>query len=301
MPKRVINALKDLPKDILKLFDGLGAKIGDKILGFLPKKVRKTVLDSVETAIPGVGQVKQAKDAITSVLRRAGGGIIPGSTDTVPAMLTPGEWVLNQGQQLKLATRLKTSVRDLSMALFGTHSSSAPELISEHGAGQNRINRVGKLSTSDPYAFPNVTLHPQTDADGNQIWFIEFGDRSWGQVTANAAQRIISTKGGWIPGYALRASKLHRGLYGDPKLNTLAALRSTIQNSGLLSDAHNRFALGGIVPAVQGFARGGPALNRPGGNNTTKNINMTMQPIVQGDSDWSYVMRVAALTAESAF
>jgi len=65
---------------------------------------------------------KAKRDAEKIPTKRATGGVIPGHgvLDTVPALLTPGEWVLNKAQQEKLIKLIGLSKAKAIQFLFGT-------------------------------------------------------------------------------------------------------------------------------------------------------------------------------------
>lgn len=331
LSKGILGVFTGIISDILGLFDKAAAKIAKKIEGPLksvenalgidntasPEDIAKKALsgDSFSKGIIAAQFTKAASgdqnaiDFLAQIdaktlkklqgveshnaggIAGSGGGSIA-SSDTVPAMLTPGEWVLTNNQQLNLATRLGTTRQELAAHLFGTNTKKKP------------AGTTPSLGTS-PYVTSKFTLVPEVDADGNQLWFLEFGDQSYGQVTNSAAARIVSSGGEWFPSYALRDSKRHRGFFHDPVAVTKQLNLQGIKK-GIASGALNprRYSLGGIVPGVQGFAQGGPVLNSPGvsnNKNSNKNVNVNIHPHVEGDTDWHYVMRVAALHAEGSF
>lgn len=215
-----------------------------------------------------------------------------GKKGSVKALLTPGEWVIGPNEQKKVATRLHESRQQLSAHLFGT--------------GGKGPRKPGRFATGNKsFKTHEFTLVPEIDADNNQLWFLEFGDRSWGQVTNKDAEKIISSDGDFIPTYARRVARRHHGIFQDPSIAPYAAKLFAGAKGKSFKQNNSNFALGGMVGGVKRFAAGGPVTNTPGGpdnsRTTTKHINVTMQPRVEGDTDWHYVMKVAALAAEGSF
>ncbi len=235
---------------------------------------------------------RRAAEAIPDPGRQrfATGGVALG-TDTVPAMLTPGEWVLNRMQQNKLARALQMTLNDAKMFLFGTQG-KRPD-----GTGANKpIGVKGTTQKKPVEQYGPVKIHPFTDEGGELVNFIEMADGSWGQVSKRDAKRVAASGGKWVPGY------VRRNIHNDPNW-----IKTKIWNPYMLNrvrGATQHFAMGGIVqPHVQYFAGGGtvqrPAQAGPGGRGTLEQnftIN-TASPTVDVD----YVMRVAGIHITSGY
>jgi len=115
-----IQGIKDA---VFGLVDSIKAKITGA-LGML-----KAAKDKVAGFIGGVGsKIGGAVSSVGSAIGFSQGGVVPqylasggfarpSGTDTVPAMLTPGELVLNAGQQRGLANRLSGS-GEIKISLF---------------------------------------------------------------------------------------------------------------------------------------------------------------------------------------
>ncbi len=218
---------------------------------------------------------------LTDVQGYSGGssGVIGvGNKDSVPAMLTPGEWVLNSGHIKRLARLLGVSAAQAKAQIFGTN-------IGRPGHPLDLKSRGLKPSKShSPFISGSFSLIPQEDEDGNSVWFIQLADGTFGQVTARDATKIQSTNGRYIPGYVKRNS------HGFSQ-----SIRTQMNPLG--------FANGGIIPAgIRGFAEGG-VVQSPGYSGTTnsKTINQNFNVRTEGATDWSYVMRLSAITAQSSF
>src|SRR5574338_666479 len=276
----------------------------------------------LKTIIKGAGKVAEIGGAAASkagglfgkVIGRAKGGIVPGfaggtggvpgKTDTVPAMLTPGEWVLNKEQQKVIAKALHISVEQAKAYIFGTNVGSGrplpagisrglPGTIGTRGRGAGAASLPAGISRGLPgktknIGFKNFNLISQEDEDGNTIWFIQLANGTFGQVTGRDAQKIQNTNGEWIPGYVKRST---------------AGYMRNIQDKFSLTGA---YSFGGIVSpiAVQRFATGG-VVQQPGfsggiaGKRNT--INQNFQVTTQGETDWGYVMRLGAVHAQESF
>lgn len=232
------------------------------------------------------------------------GGLSRG-TDTVPAMLTPGEWVLNKMQQNKLARRLGTAPDAISRFLFGpgpgVNSLGLPGGPIA-GAGSFALTPTGnKLSSKyDAYSGPNFTLTPSTDAEGTVVWFAEFGDKTFGQVSVRDANRILASNGSFIPNYLVRSGLKHRGLLPG-HLESISNANKVLGASRSGQRRRNQYAMGGIVGGRQGFASGGPVLNRPSGSSGGNTLHQNFEVNTQGETDWNYVMRLGAIHAQESF
>jgi hypothetical protein len=306
LPGLIIKALKDLPHLLVSLFKNVGKKIGQEIFSWVPKKLRGPIAkalgiskDVFDIATDPVGDIKKGAGAISGLFHARGGvigeggthrGTSPRGTDTVKAWLSPGEWVLNKAQQLKLAQRLKESTGQLSAYLFGTNRGQGkPSEGTPHVA-----TRGGKKTTVKHYQ--NFNLVNQTDDNGNIVRFIELDDGSFAEVTAKDAKHIQRTHGNFIPRY------IRRDAHGFTK-----AGQKHLRN---IKAIHGGYALGGIVPS---FAMGGvvssPQANYGGQNISStadnskhqKKIEQNFKVHTQGETDWNYVMRLAAMHADSSF
>lgn len=233
--------------------------------------------------------------------RKATGGIIPGQgvLDSVPALLTPGEWVLNVEQQKRLATVLGVTMQQVRAMVFGTNSTTPPRT-GTFGAGRgaggtaaakrSKTNLPGGLSRGTPRRvinYADFNLVQQEDEDGNTVWFLELANGTFGQVTARDAEKIQSTRGTWIPGYVKRST---------------AGFNQNIKSIAVPPGV--KFALGGIVGsrAVQRFAEGGVVQASGHGNTSSqKNITQHFDVKTQGETDWGYVMRLGAIHAQESF
>lgn len=106
----ILQFFKDLPQNIFNALGGLGQKIGDAF-----KNAFEWVKNNWSTFTKGFGEGFQ-KALDLAGLKFAVGGIVPqhlatggfagSGTDTIPAMLTPGEMVLNAGQQSRMFNML---------------------------------------------------------------------------------------------------------------------------------------------------------------------------------------------------
>lgn len=278
----VSKTLKKLP--LVGRFFGKGGEADDKppIIAATPEDIRA---------------------AERTVTHRATGGIIPGkgSGDTVPAMLTPGEWVLNNAQQDRLARALGITVTQAKAILFGTKSNSPP-LPAGASRGTPGFRGIGRVGGNAPFPhgaqvgaspqkvinFADFNLVSQDDEDGNTIWFIQQADGTFGQVTARDATKIQASHGTWIPGYVKRSSHGYKQVI------------ETVRNMG-----RNKYNFGGIVtsPGVQRFAEGG-IVQAPGNGGTSRGgntVNQNFSVRTEGETDWGYVMRLGAIHAQESF
>jgi hypothetical protein len=114
--KPLTASIDDLVTKIGELIDVLTHGLGGALDG-LPKDVDigiHTHYDQTGTP-PGVGNAPNGVPTVSTggvvlqhgVMRFADGGFVPRGTDTVPAMLTPGELILNATQQADLSRSLR--------------------------------------------------------------------------------------------------------------------------------------------------------------------------------------------------
>lgn len=298
----VEKKLKGIP-GIGRFFGGKGAEDlsqSDKareiknIVDALPKKARgkaRASLEGGETSLADFLNELIDKKLLTTaqaveISKKIGGSVLFAGTgavvggfgdrDTVPAMLTPGEWVLNRGHQKKISIALGQSVEQTKAFLFGTNSKTAP--------GKARNNGLGKEISY----YRDFNLVRQEDDNGVAVWFLELANGTFGQVTGRDAARIQKTNGEWIPNYVKRSS---------------AGFKQNVTR--VVTGGISGFSLGGIVPpmAVQNFATGGVVQN-PGFGTTSrdnKTINQNFNVKTQGETDWGYVLRLAAINAQESF
>jgi hypothetical protein len=206
------------------------------------------------------------------------GMVVPGKggQDTVPAMLTPGEWVLNRGQQSKVSKALKMSAEQTKAFIFGTNMGNK-----RPGPNTTKTKPSKKYG---PTKFNKFNLIPQEDENGDTVWFIELANGTFGQVTDRDAKKILSSNGNYIPEYVKRS---------------VAGFKE--DRGGFRS-----YSLGGIVTpmAIQRFAQGGIA-QQPGFGNVRSGkgntINQNFSVTTQGETDWGYVMKLGAINAQEGF
>ena len=86
--------VRDVLMDVVKWFEKVGSAIG-KVAGSIGKDV-KSVLKTLGLSDGGIVHLA------TGGVVYANDGFVPQGTDTVPAMLTPGEMVLNSAQQKRM-------------------------------------------------------------------------------------------------------------------------------------------------------------------------------------------------------
>ena len=282
-------------------FDWIREKFND-IVDWMAKQYKKlpapirAIISGAGKVAEGAGKVAEGvKSVFVNPIRRGGGGTVPGAGkgDTVPAMLTPGEWILNEGQQRSIAARMGMTVQQAKAVIFGTKSNSPPQTqagrapargFGNKSAGAARNNGLGKKVQY----YGDFNLVSQEDPDGVIIWFIEMADGSFGQVTARDAAKIQSSSGTWIPNYVKRST---------------AGFKQNIQK--VVTGGISGFSMGGVVgsPAVQRFAKGG-IVQAPGHGGTSsggKVINQNFDVKTQGETDWGYVMRLGAIHAQESF
>lgn len=337
LPRLIINAIKGLPGQILDLFKSLGSDIKNKIIGGvkgligldnsispqdaakkalagpgLPRDIVKGYLANPHTAaafkfFSGIDpatlkKLKKAKFKDGGVIHAAGGHS-GGNTDTVPAMLTPGEWVLNKTQQSKLAKAFGGNIAAARNYLFGPDPGKQTIGLpggAVAGAGSFALTPTGnKLNSNyDAYSGPNFTLVPSADSDGNIVWFAEFADKQFGEVSVRDANRMLATNGGFIPKFLQRSAKLHGGLLPGQ----LKFMKAVGRSGQRLKNQHIGFAMGGVVHGAQHLASGGPVLNSPAGGKRGGNvINQHFNVQTQGETDWNYALRLGAVHAQESY
>lgn len=220
-----------------------------------------------------------------NVLFDKGGEVGGKQGKAVPIIAHAGEWVLNKVQQMKLARRLGAGTEQVSNWLFGTNmGTTAP---GPHTTGTRPTGTVL------PWFSSHLNLIPHTDKDGNVVWFVEFPDKTYGQVSARDARRIKESNGNWLPGYVKRSShadKVRGKIYGNMRSLTMA-------RGGVVPS----FAMGGVISS--GLGTSGTTMNIP--TRRSKSVpgkfeqNFNVQ--TQGETDWNYVMRLAAIHAQGTY
>lgn len=132
-------------------------KIGDSLRPLLPMLLTFGSLKLGQAIIPavkyGIGQGKgllgeaQKKHMGGTIQRFARGGVVPGTgdTDTVPAMLTPGEFVIRKSSVKKLGTSTLARMNENGYAKGGEVSLSDP-IVQKTVASRTKI--YGKKKTS---------------------------------------------------------------------------------------------------------------------------------------------------------
>jgi hypothetical protein len=294
LPLAVLNIMKKLPGEILGLFTGFGKKLLSAIYDKLPGPLKKLIGGVVNEAGKVVGGIKKgvggAAHEVTSgfgLLKAVGGdtangprGIGPSGTDTVPAWLTPGEWVLNKTQQQKLASRLGSSLDSVKKFLFGSKPENAPI------SNTKNPNEVGN----------GIQLIPHNDEYGQTLWWIQMRDGSWAQISKRAADRIIKSHGYDLPGYLRRNHGGVESTFGTPGHKALMWKGGEVlfNAGGSVSFSHSgsrNYSSGGVVS--------GPQTSSPSrGNN---NIHQEFNVKTEGETDWHYVMRLGAQHAQGSF
>lgn len=262
---------------------------------------------------------KQVRDAKAIATHRASGGVIPGhgAGDTVPAMLTPGEWVLNANQQKAMARALGITVQQVKAMVFGTNSKEPPIFTGPNNRGRGFRGYVptpGAQLYSGPrnkgrgfrgyvpglsagpqrksISFADFNLVSQTDPNGVEVWFLEMADGTFGQVTSRDATKIQNTKGTWVPNYVKRNSHGYKQKVQNVMVNAAQASKFGFSFGGVVPSAGvQKFAAGGVVQAP-----GGGGVSR-GGNTINQNFNVK----TEGETDWNYVMRLGAVHAQESF
>lgn len=312
LPHLIIDALSSLPGLIIKLFKDVGKKIGQEIFSWIPKPLRGPLAkalgvgkDFFNYATDPVGDLKKGAGFIGDHLPATGGiigespiprGQGPKGTDTVRAWLTPGEWVLNKSQQIKLAHMLRATTGQVAQNLFGANSSVANA--SKGGTGKNTRHPnhpKGKPKVhKGNHAFP-YDLVSQQDQDGNTIWFVEALNGQFLELTAKDAAHMLRTAGRWIPkwianhGFKLR--KTGQAISGAQRY----------MSGGIVSPYKApTFAMGGVVNSPQ-TTYGSTSSWSQGGNIHHKKIEQNFNVNTQGETDWNYVMRLAANHAQATY
>jgi hypothetical protein len=233
----------------------------------------------------------------------AKGGLVRGADgQAVHIIAHAGEWVLNKVQQAKIAHRLNETTQQVSAYLFGTNKGQGkPSQGHPHTS-----KRGGKTTKSYPY-----NLVSQTDDNGNVVWFIELDDGSYAGVTPRDAMKIQRSKGGFIPKYIRRDT--HGFTQAGQKALQKAAQAKKKMNSHPIFGIGGRFAMGGIIGGnyMPSYQMGGvvtsPQSYAPTNISTDtsrthhKKIEQNFNVKTQGETDWNYVMRLAALHAQESF
>lgn len=285
LPSLALGVLKSLPGKILGLFEGFGGQLLAKIYDKLPKPLKGLINGIGNLGGKAAGKAKDLFGGIGAAFHASGGeagsgakGRGPQGTDTVPAWLTPGEWVLNKAQQLKLAAHLGASVDTLSLMLFG-------------GKGRSPKNSGRKTTPSGATTkFPNgVELIPHTDDYGTDVWFLKLANGEFAQVTGSAATKIQKSKGTWFPNYIKRA-------HGGPFMRFQVPSSIGYAGGGIVSfaaSAGRGFGSGGVV------GEGGSVITSPSGNHVE--VSQEFNVRTEGESDWNHIMRLGAQKAQEAY
>lgn len=235
----------------------------------------------------------------------------PEGTDTVPAWLTPGEWVLNSQQQQTLSNMLGASQSVIKKFLFGDTPSVGPNRSAGiFSTAQGAINHASKFALTttggrlnsdyNAYSGPNYSLVPHADDSGNVVWFAQFGNGTYGQVSTLDANRILRSNGKFIPAYLRRIAASRGGLKAGTLKKSLSKFTSRVGGMRGIS-SRNAFSLGGVVPKSQRLSPGGPSVLKPAGNQTGTTVSQHFEVHTQSEQDWNYVMRLGAIHAQESF
>lgn len=119
-------------------------------------RARRAIIDALNNIRVAVSLTQNVTQKVTVVrggkpTKYAVGGVVPGAGygDTVPAMLTPGEVVLNAAQQKKLAKRL--GIPDSPHAIFSAVQHFARGGVAKRpGEGRPAVGRIGSAPLKGP-------------------------------------------------------------------------------------------------------------------------------------------------------
>ncbi len=221
----------------------------------------------------------------------AAGGTVPGGQgQAVPVVAHAGEWILNRQQQNRLAQRIGGTVQDVENWIFN------------RGGQKKEEPKVRRYRDFD--------LRPQTDPDGNVVWFIMQDDGTFGQVSERDAQKIIASNGVYIPAAVRRST---HG-FSNPVITLRERNREIAKHKYGRGGVVQAFAAGGVVRAptysmgsMRHYAEGGVVLNTPmagGGNPPAPRIGTFTQHFevnAEGSQDWNYIQRLSAIHAQTSF
>lgn len=310
-----VRALKDLLHDLRDAFESLWKhvkKIIDDILGFVhhPLRTVKNAGESIGKKIVGYLDPRNYIPGIPGIGFPATGGAVgqtsipmgrggPMGTDTVPAWLTPGEWVLNARQQGKVASAMGASVRDVASFLFSPMTSSSTGGFAMGGKARRPSDKA-KRRRQDGHVYAY-----DTDQFGNTITFIELKDGVWEQVAVTQAGKPLS-KPRFTPAAAYVRSAVRQAYDalvqgGDYALANYIANRYDIGSDyrdpgGMIAPgatsgvAIGAYAAGGIVASSPGQSvREGNSVHLGGLHITGTGNNV---------DDATYVLRKAGLIVE---
>lgn len=303
LPHLIVEALSALPKLLIKLFKDVGKKIFNGIFGFLPGPIKSALSKAFHIGGDIVGGIEGGAKSLFSHFDS--GGIIgssgkrgegPHGTDTVKAWLTPGEWVLNKTQQIRLAHKIGATADQVANFLFGPRQHMGQSRTHDSAKGANKVHHGGRRGAMGAGrsggAFP-FDLVAETDDDGNVVYFIGVTNGQYLQLSTKDAKHVIKAGGSWVPKW------IHNHGF------TVKRFKNAANKVGA-------YAMGGIVMPQQSYSMGGvltspqssysaSSIKTIGGNTHHKKIEQNFKVHTQGETDWNYVMRLAAMKAQEAF
>lgn len=259
---------------------------------------------------------KFTPQVVRSLLRRGGykvnfqhGGEIGENRSqgaAVPIIAHVGEWVLNKTQQSKLAKKLAVSVDQLKKFVFGEpHEPLTNQQYESLSAKKVESRRYGTFE-----------LARAVDDYKQDVYFIEFDDGAFGQISKRDADRIVKTGGQWVPqwvrrtqgaGHGFTASYLDYGPWfelagkGKKKKKPGGTQFSLAKGGEILASMAANFNPNIIDAYAQSYAAGGVVTASPDGvsrgGNVTKTVNQNFNVRTEGETDWNYVMRLGGIHA----
>jgi hypothetical protein len=206
-----------------------------------------------------------------------------------------GEWVLNRAEQVKLARRFNEAVGRVATFLFGEPKKRKKEEkpTQTHAKATPPTTHKKKRKPQGGKFFP-YNLVAETDDDGNVVYFIEDTQEQFLELNKIQALHTLRTNGKWTPGW------IERYGYHLKRFRNAAEKAKGYAEGGIVGTNTPSFAMGGVVNSPQS-SYDTSAISNVGGDTQHNKVEQHFKVHTKGETDWNYVMRLAAMHAESSF
>jgi hypothetical protein len=245
---------------------------------------------------------KQRQDAADMHHHRgdihASGGRVKGANgQPVRIIAHAGEWILDKAQQSKLARRFRESIAKVATFLFGEPKTKKKDSAPPHSPGTSthgaNTTHKKKRQRKGGKFFP-YNLVGETDDNGNIVYFVEDTEEQFLELAKIDALHMLRTNGKFIPRW------IEKYGYHLKRFKNAAAMAKGYAEGGIVGMNTPTYDMGGVVNSPQSNYDTS-AISNVGGNTNHKKIEQNFKVHTQGETDWNYVMRLAAMHAESSF
>jgi hypothetical protein len=245
---------------------------------------------------------KQRQDAADMHHHRgdihASGGRVKGANgQPVRIIAHAGEWILDKAEQSKLARRFRESIAKVATFLFGEPKTKKKDSAPPHSPGTSthgaNTTHKKKRQRKGGKFFP-YNLVGETDDNGNIVYFVEDAEEQFLELAKIDALHMLRTNGKFIPRW------IEKYGYHLKRFKNAAAMAKGYAEGGIVGMNTPTYDMGGVVNSPQS-SYDTSAISNIGGNTQHKKIEQNFKVHTQGETDWNYVMRLAAMHAQGSF